>query len=389
MNPKPQNSAPLSICHVVTADLWAGAEAQIANLLAQLSREPDFSIFVIALGEGRLVNEIRGVDIEVRVISRPHKRFLACYQQARGFLRGRSVEIIHSHKSKENVLAFLLAKTTGIPHMIRTQHGIPELKTLKDRVVYGVEFMTLGSASRVLNGSSDLGRRTARYIDASRVKVVRNAINLEQVASSLTREAAKARLGLPEDAWVVGTAARLEPVKRIDVFLDTALGILTELPRAFFIIAGGGSEQARMECRVRGTALEPRVCFLGHRCDVYDILRAMDLLLITSDHEGLPTVLLEAMALGTPIVSRRVGGIPEAIDDQVTGVLVDSTDPRRIAQACLSLLLNPGVAHRLAHAARGKVIKNFSAEANATQVAQIYRSLIGAVEDQSAVLIPS
>jgi glycosyltransferase involved in cell wall biosynthesis len=290
-------------------------------------------------------------------------------------LRGRSVEIIHSHKSKENVLAFLVAKRAGIPHMIRTQHGIPELKTLKDRLVYGLERMTLYSASHVLNGSADLGRRTARLTDAAKVKVVRNAINLEQVISPLTREEAKRNLGIPEDALLVGTAARLEPVKRIDLFLDAAQEIYGELPNVFFIIAGEGSERDRLEHRVRGTALESKARFLGHRNDVYDIVRAMDLLLITSDHEGLPTVVLEAMALGTPVVSRRVGGISEAIDDQVTGMLVDSADASSIARACLSLLAKPGMACRFAQGARKKVVENFSAEANAAQVARIYRSL--------------
>jgi glycosyltransferase involved in cell wall biosynthesis len=122
--------------------------------------------------------------------------------------------------------------------------------------------------------------------------------------------------------------------------------------------------------------LESRARFLGHRDDVYDIVRAMDLLLITSAHEGLPTVVLEAMALGTPVVSRRVGGISEAIEDQVTGMLVDSADPSFIARACLSLLANSSMACHFAQAARRKVIENFSAEANAAQVAQIYRSLV-------------
>jgi glycosyltransferase involved in cell wall biosynthesis len=375
MKPETCSAKQLSICHVVTADLWGGAEAQIAMLLTRLAQDPDFAIFVIALGDGRLADELRDANLEVRVIPQPHKRFLACYRQARCFLGDRSVDIIHSHKSKENVMAFLLARAAGIPHMIRTQHGVPELKTVKDRVVYGLERMTVGSVSQMLNGSSDLGRRTARYLDAHKVQVVRNAVNLQQATSSLSREAAKRSLGIPEDAWLVGTAARLEPVKRIDIFLDAAGQIASEAPNSFFVIAGEGSERTRMEQRIWGTPLAGKVRFLGHRNDVYDIVRAMDLLLVTSDHEGLPTVVLEAMALGTPVVSRRVGGIPEAVDDQVTGVLVDSGDPICIARACLSLLTTSHLACRLASAAREKVVRNFSSEANVAQVAQIYRSL--------------
>jgi glycosyltransferase involved in cell wall biosynthesis len=388
---KTQNSPQLSICHVVTADLWAGAEVQIANLLTRLSREPEFRILVIALGEGRLTDELRKADIELKFVPQPHRRFTACYRQAYGFLRGRSIDIIHSHKSKENVLAFFVAKSAGIPHLVRTQHGRAELKTLKDYFVYALERMTLRAVNQVLNGSSDLGRRTARYLDRSKVKVVRNAINLDEVSSALTHEAAKRKLGIPENALLVGTAARLEPVKRIDIFLETARHIGGHLANVFFVVAGDGSERARMEQRIRRTALESRVRFLGHRDDVYDILRALDLLLITSDHEGLPTVVLEAMALGTPVVSRNVGGIAEAIDDRGSGVLVDSSDPRSIAQACLPLLTDRDMACRLSRAAREKVVENFSADANAAQVAQIYRSLTspGTIDSLSHRIIES
>src|SRR6266849_145548 len=338
----------ISVCHIVAADLWAGAEAQIAMLLAKLSEEPDLSLCAIALGDGRLVDELRAANIEVKVIAQPHKRFVACYREARRFLQGRGVEIIHSHKTKENILAFLLAKRAGIRHMVRTQHGLPEPKTLKDRTVYRLEHITASTTSRIISVSSDLSKRMSGYVSCGKIEVVRNAVNLQQVKSLLSREAAKRKLHLPEHALVIGTAARLEPVKRIDIFLDVAQRIAQHLPNSFFVIAGAGSERGRMEQLLVGTVVERQVQFLGDRDDVYDVLRAMDLLLITSDHEGLPTVLLEAMALGTPVVSRRVGGIPEVIDDQVNGVLVDSNDAARIAEACVSVLTESSFSLRLA-----------------------------------------
>jgi len=370
----------ISICHVVEADIWAGAEAQIAILLAELSQEPELSLCAIALGEGRLADELQACNIDLKVISRPHRRFMGCYREARDWLRGRDVHVIHSHKSKENILALLLARKFGIRHIVRTQHGLPEPKTLKDRAVYNLERMTSSSVSRVICVSSDLRRHLDGYANPGKIEIIRNAINLSLVKSTLSKEAAKRRLGIPEQAPVIGTAARMEPVKRLDLFLAAAQHISAKcichgLRNPFFVIAGEGSERDRMEQLIGGTVLERRIRFLGHRDDIYDIVRAMDLLLITSDHEGLPTVLLEAMALGTPVVSRKVGGIPEVVDDHVNGVLVDSSDPLCIARACLPVLTGGNFALGLAQAARQKVTQHFSAEANAAEVVRIYRAL--------------
>ena len=370
----------ISVCHVVAADMWAGAEAQIAMLLAELSQDPELSLCAIALGEGRLADELRVCNIDMKVISQSHRHFTGCYREASDWLRGKGVQVIHSHKSKENILALLLAKKFGIRHIVRTQHGLPEPKTLKDRAVYCLERMTSSSVSRVICVSSDLRTHLCRYANPRKIEIIRNAISLSQVKSALSREAAKRRLGIPEQAPVIGTAARLEPVKRLDLFLAAAQHISAKcichgLRDPFFVIAGEGSERTRMEQLICGTVLESRTRFLGHRDDIYDVMRAMDLLLITSDHEGLPTVALEAMALGTPVASRKVGGIPEVVDDQVNGVLVDSSDPLCIARACLPVLTEGNFAFRLTQAARQKVTQHFSAEANAAEVARIYRAL--------------
>lgn len=378
---EPFNFRRISICHIVSADLWAGAEAQIATLLGKLSGEHDLLLHVIALGEGRLGQVLRAAGVEVNTVSSPQGGFRSCYRKALAFLRHKRIDVLHSHKSKEHILALLLARTLDVPHLVRTQHGMPEPRTLKDRLVYGLARRTESSASRIISVSSDLSRRLEWYVDRQKIAVVPNAINVQQVKSPLSKEAAKRSLGIPERVPAIGTAARLEPVKRIDLFLAVAQHLsaqcaLHAVPAPVFVIAGDGSERRRLQQLITETALHDKVCFLGHRDDVYDVIRAMDLLLITSDHEGMPTLVLEAMALGTPVVSRRVGGVPEIIVDGVEGTLIDASDPFSIARACLPLLTTPGLAYRFTEAAHEKVIRNFSAEANALQVAEIYRSLV-------------
>lgn len=365
----------ISVCHIVPADMWAGAEVQIATLLAALSQEPTLSICAIALGDGRVVTELRNCGIETTVIRHPNRRFVGCFREAAAFLWQRKVQILHSHKSKDNVLAFLLAKCLRIPHTVRTSHGLPEPATLKDRLVYAADRKTAALASRLIAVSADLRSHLSREIPSSKIDVIRNAVDLREVKSPLSKVEAKRRLGISPDAFVIGTAARLMPVKRLDLFLSAAELVSKQVSNLAVVIAGEGRERASLEAQVSGTSLEKQVHFLGHRHDIYDVLRAMDLLLITSDHEGLPTVLLEAMALGIPIVSRRVGGIPEVVDHAVNGLLVDSNRPAEIAEAALQVLSDASLYADLTLAGWQTVIKGYSAGASAAQVTRVYQTL--------------
>jgi L-malate glycosyltransferase len=374
----PPRSAPkesISVCHMVPAEMWAGAEAQIATLLGRLSRQPSLSICAIALGDGRVVAELRGCGIETKVIRQPHRRFLGCFREAAEFLRGRRIQILHSHKSKDHILALLLAKRLRIPHTVRTVHGLPEPTTLKDRLVYAADRKTASRASRLIAVSANLRSCLSRDIPTSKIDVIRNAIDLQEVKSTLSKVDAKRRLGISAHSFVIGTAARLVPVKRLDLLLAATELVSQQVSTLAVVIAGEGRERRRLEAQISGRRFGEQVHLLGHRHDVYDVLRAIDLLLITSDHEGLPTVLLEAMALGIPVVSRRVGGIPEVIDNGVNGILVDSNGPEDIARASLRAWGDASLYADLSLAGRQTVMKGYSAAASAAQVTQVYQSL--------------
>jgi glycosyltransferase involved in cell wall biosynthesis len=174
---------------------------------------------------------------------------------------------------------------------------------------------------------------------------------------------------------VAGIVGRLDPVKRVDLFLEVARCLSHQLPSACFVIAGAGREEAALRDSLRGSELERQVYFLGERGDICDVLRAMDLLLITSDHEGLPTVLLEAMALGIPVVARNVGGISEVICDKVSGRLVNSADAGAIAAAALPLLTTEDSRSRLIGNGL-RTVRKFSTALNASNYMHIYQSIV-------------
>jgi glycosyltransferase involved in cell wall biosynthesis len=268
-----------------------------------------------------------------------------------------------------------------IPHVVRTQHGLPEPQTgmrrLKQGLILSADRLVARRATdRVISVSSEMSRQLALRIDPRRIVTIPNGVDLEVVQSRFTAREAKERLGIPAESPVIGTAGRLEPVKRLDIFLRAAAAIRGERPITRFVIAGEGREAAHLKALAESLGIAEDVRFLGHRDDIYDVLPAFDLLVLSSDHEGLPMILLEAQCLGLVVVARSVGGIPDVIQDGVNGLLVDSNDPRSLAQACLRALSDRALSERLAEAGARLVASNFAASATARQVAQLYSTLL-------------
>lgn len=345
-------------------------------MLKALSRRSDVRLCSIVLNDLRLAHELRQSGIDVKVIPESKKAFPRIVVESAEYLRGRGVQVIHSHRYKENLLALMLALRYPV-RLVRTQHGRPEPGGLKQRFVYAIDRQTASlAADRVVSVSSDLTRYLESHVSGKKIAVVRNGIALDQVCSTLSQAEAKQRLFIRPDSPVIGIATRLTAIKRLDIFLATAACLVRENPKVRFLIAGDGEEENRVRQLIHDAALEHEVLLLGHRHDVHDVMRAMDLLLLTSDHEGLPMVVLEAMALGIPVVSRKVGGIPEVIEDGVTGSLVDSDDPLRLAGACTSLLQGPERRKRIVEQARQTVEQEYCAERNAAEIVNIYQSIL-------------
>jgi len=376
----PQQSGRVCVCHVIEGSAWAGAEVQVATLLRALSKCPEVSLHAIVLKEGRLAHELRTFGVTVQVVSEQQKSFFQAISEYSSFLKGRNIQILHSHNYKENLVALLLSRICKVPHLVRTEHGHPEpysvVRNPKHWCVLAADRLAAKyTAARIVSVSSDLGDFWKQHADPQRVSLLRNGVDLEHVNSSLTPAEAKQRLGIPGDRFVVGIAARLECIKRHDLFLATASYLAEKLSNANFVIAGGGRQKNSLQRLILESGLQDRAVLLGERNDVYDVLRAMDILLISSDHEGIPMVMLEAMALGVTVVARKVGGMPEVIRDGVNGILVSSDNPEELGRACMSIFDSPLLRANLTKAARDEIHQSYSADKNAKIMMELYRSV--------------
>jgi glycosyltransferase involved in cell wall biosynthesis len=355
----------------------------MATLLRALARRGDLRLSAILFNEGRLAEEIRAAGVPVTVIPESQHNILRIIGRARDVIRKERIDILHAHGYKENFVAAWGSRLSDVAHVVRTQHGAPEPYTGWKRakqVLTDVldRFTTRYVTDRVICVSRRLARSLRHYAAPQQLLTIHNGIEVERVQSSLQPAEARRRLGLPEAAEVVGTAGRLVPVKRLDIFLQAARWLANARPDVRFVIAGSGPEEARLRELAGSLGIADRVLFAGYRDDIHDVLRAMDIFVISSDHEGLPMVLLEAMALGVPVVSRAVGGIPEVIEDGQSGLLVGSAEPEALAVRCAALFADADERAQVAARAAARVASDFSAQRTADNVQRLYESLAAA-----------
>jgi glycosyltransferase involved in cell wall biosynthesis len=372
--------ATLGVCHIASGDRWAGAEVQLTALLKELRQSPTLRLCAIFLNEGRPAQEARQIGIDVCVFDEAQQSFFQILSGASRFLGGRNVQVLHSHRYKENLLAALLARRCHVPVHVSSQHGAPEpfkgWRGIKQGAIQALDRqVALRATDRIISVSDELRTQLTRSLPQSKVVTIHNGIDEDKVVSRFTTRQAKQRLGIPEDCAVVGTAGRLDPIKRLDIFLNATHQISRALPNTRFVIAGAGTEGPSLRDLAVSLGLSEWILFLGHRNDIYDVIRAMDIFVFCSDHEGLPIALLEALYLGVPVVARPVGGIAEVIEDGVSGVWVPSADPVDLASACISLLRDDSRRDSLARAGAAVIAKKFASRHAAEQTIALYRSL--------------
>lgn len=376
----PVSLGKIEVCHVASGDRWAGTEGRLATLLKALVRRKDLGVLAIFLNEGRLAEEVRQCGIKVCVVPESEHNFLQILSKVARFLDGKNVQILHSHRYKESLLSALLAHRCGVPFHVCGRGGAPEpfigWRRYKQGLIQSLDRLVARYfTDRVVSVSEELRSQLTRYLPASRVVTIYSGVDEEKVFSPFSVSEAKQRLGVPSECCVIGTACRLDPIKRLDIFLGAAQQIAASRPNARFVIAGEGKEESSLRELARRLGVQNRVLFLGHRSDIYDVLRAMDIFVLCSDHEGLPNALLECLYLGLPAVVRPVGGVPELIQDGVNGIWVESSEPSALAAACLELLHDDKRRILLARAGAEVIAKKFTADRSADQVAQLYRSL--------------
>jgi L-malate glycosyltransferase len=371
----------IRICHVMSADLWAGAEVQLATTASYLVERSDVSLSAILLNEGRLADELRQLGINVTIVDETRCGAFSVLILLTRFFKHNQIDLVHTHRYKDSVLGTLAAKLAGVPHVIRTVHGLCEPMTGWNRLkfrAYDVldKVVLLGFADLVIAVSKRMAE-TLRHSGyrPTMVTHIHNGIDLRRVIARRRPEDVKRELGIDARTLLIGTVGRLSPVKGHAGFLGAARLILEQQPGARFLIVGGGPLEHELIASASRLQLDRACLFVGARADVYDLISAMDIFVLPSLDEGIPMAVLEAMALGKPVVATSVGGLPEVVQHRVTGLLVAPGDERALADACLELARDREWAQSIGAQARRVVNDEFSHEQNGRALIDAYRSV--------------
>lgn len=368
------------ICHLASGDLWAGAEVQTATMVRSLLASGRYLPHAIVLNRGRLAEALEASGVEVTVLDETRLSASAILRACLALHRQRRFSLWHTHRYKENGIAFAVAhaaRAFGVPRprLVQTVHGatepFPGWRGLRMRAIRRVnDAVSRYGVDLVHTVSHDLGSKLRGA--SARVVTIHNAARFDP--SPPSRAEARRALSLPEHAPVIGALGRLEPVKNLGALLRIVPALQEGRPKLQVVIAGSGSQRAALEAMAERLGLSRVVHFLGFRGDVSTVLAALDVYVMCSRHEGIPTSLLEAMALEVPAVCTRVGGIPEVIDDE-QGVLVEPEEDEALRSAIAALLDDPERRKRIGGRARRRATTSFSVGEQARRLLEAYDSL--------------
>lgn len=325
-----------------------------------------------------------GLDIdyvEVRERSSLDWRIIPALRQ---IVRDRRIDIVHAHEYKTDLVALVLAKLEGVVPLA-TVHGWTG-HSGRERVYYAVDKWLLARYPRLVAVSEDIRQELIRRGSrAERVATVLNGIDHRAFRRDPARvAAARAHFGLAPDWIVVGAVGRLEPQKRFDLLFEAIARLRAAEPRLRCVVAGEGSVRADLEGHIRRLGLEDICRLLGQQADVGLVHHAIDLFVQSSDYEGTPNAVLEAMAFESPTVATSAGGTAELMHSDVHGLIVPIGDVDALVTGITRLVAEPETARARARAARARVEGDLSFEQRMRRVEAIYQALCSRGAPRSA-----
>lgn len=341
----------------------SGLGEHMLTLGSALSDEFDVVIAADGNSGGRdLLGRAAGMGLRIKTLD------LSALNPFKAWLRNNAALLhVHAGIGWEGHELVRLGKAAGLP-TIRTEHLPYVLTSPVQQAEYGGLLL---SVDRVITVSRAAYDSFASRHGASRFALVPNGIAAR--AATTDRQNTRTALGLLAHEQMLLTVARFTEQKAYPTLLDAVPAVLEHQPGARFVWVGDGPDFATLETAVRDAGLDHAVTLLGHRDDVPDLLAAADLLVSPSLFEGLPLVLLEAMAAGVPIVTTAIGGSIQAVGE-AHPYLAASADPIALASTITTALANPDAAQKSGEAGRERFNQHFLASRMAAQTAKIYAS---------------
>jgi glycosyltransferase involved in cell wall biosynthesis len=371
---------------LITSSDGGGAQKHLYELTKLLDKEKYIIEGACAPG-GPLIERLNGLGIKVfsiptlRNAINPVRDFLA-FTKIYRLIKVRRYDIVHCHSTKAGILGRIAARLARVPAILFTVHGFAFREAMflpKKLLLILMERLAAACCHRIIT-VSEHDRNDAlklRLKKSSDIVTIHNGIDVGSFKNFVCEDGDQIRrkLGIDRNCNIVGTIANFYGNKGYPYLLRAAKLVMEEEAGIRFISIGDGPLRREMERMAQSLGLNGKFIFTGYQSKPFLFLSIMDIFVLSSIKEGLPFTLLEAMAMGKPVVATSVGGIPEVVEDQKTGLLVKPGDPYSLAEAILILIKDIDLREKIAKNGR-EIIVNFSLHGMVEKIDNLYGTLL-------------
>jgi sugar transferase (PEP-CTERM/EpsH1 system associated) len=358
----------IRIVHLLHRLGVGGQENGVVNLLNNIDAELFESYLCSFKRPDWIIERVQNKKITTFVFNKRQGNDLTLVWQLWALFRTLRPHVVHTHGWGTLCEGLVAAKLTGVPVIIHGEHG-----TIQERNVW-FQRQLWSLVDQVVSVSASLRRNLAQKIGfpIERILAIQNGVDIKEFCCAKDRVSARASLGATSDEMVIGTAGTLTPVKDHATFLRALAIVAQRFSRFKAVIIGGGplaEELSKLAVQLR---IHSKTMFLGFRNDMAALLSSMDIFVLSSLSEGMPNVVLEAMACGLPIVGTNVGGMPEIVEDGETGLLTPPGNPDKLAHAIFNLIQDSTKRRRFGEMGQARVRKLFALERMVKEYESLY-----------------
>jgi glycosyltransferase involved in cell wall biosynthesis len=369
-----QNSETKIRLMIITHDLALGGLQQVIVNICKTIDRTRFDPQVLCLRTtGDYTPEIESLGIKVTLIPQKKKGadYFAFLKVAR-ILKQEKIDVIHTHNTQpfmDGVLGAILAR---VKTRIHTDHArdFPD----KRRYMFAEWFLS-HFVSKVIAVSEHTAKNLMKYekISPHKMAVIPNGIDGSKYAISIDKDKKRAEIGITDKGPIIGIGVRLCEQKGITYLLKAMPEIIKSFPDCTLIIAGRGPLENELKLEASNLGLSKNVKFLGMRLDIPELLQIMDCYVLPSLWEGMPMVLLEAMAAKCPIIATKVGGIPSVITSGENGLLVEPEDSKAISDAVMRVFKDVDLRNGITGKGFTFFAEKFDSRVMTTRYEELYR----------------
>lgn len=360
----------IKIVHLVTSLEVGGAQHNMLLGLPRLDPERYEHVLVSIMDRMQMEQQFRQLGIEVHSLGLSKKTDLAVARRLRSLLKTLRPDILHTYLIHGNVLGRIVGRLVGVPTIIGSELTIGQAGTFGKLLTK----LTNPLTDAVEVNSETGGKAVVADLGApkDKIEVILPGLDLDAFNGTENRDKTRTEIGVSNDQHLILFVGRLRPVKGPEYGIRAFAIAASQNPNLHLALAGEGEQRSFLENLTQKLGIEEKTTFLGARKDLPDVLSAADSILMPSLTEGFPRVANEAMAASKPVVATRVGGIPEAIIDNVTGLLVESKDIDAMSDAILRVSSDTELQQRLGNNARQHAEVHYSAASYVSRLDEMY-----------------